>query len=276
MISRLMNSLSTAFRLLTPVFLTLFCTTVAAADGSWKLSTGLDRSEGDYGDPDDTTITYLPVSASYMTGNWTAKVTVPWVEIEGPGTVVGGGEGGVIVKRGGAGGNTGTESQVTTESGLGDIWVSGTYSVPNMDPQKFLLDLTAKLKLPTADEDKGLGTGEVDYTLQADVYQVRGRWTPMATIAYKVKGEPSGVSLDSVLYLSAGADYRVAGDLHSGFSLDYQEASSSGADDALELFGYLSQRFNSRWSGSIYSYLGLSDGSPDLGLGFQLTYRPQY
>jgi len=33
------------------------------------------------------------------------------------------------------------------------------------------MDLTGKIKFGTADEDKGLGTGEQDYSLQADVFR---------------------------------------------------------------------------------------------------------
>jgi len=241
----------------------------------WKLSTGFDQSEGDYGEPTDTTIFYLPVSLGYSRGPWSYKVTIPWIEIEGAGNVIGGGEGGVILPggQGSRGGQGGQNDRVTTESGLGDVWISGTWSVSDIDPNLFFLDLTGKIKLPTADEDKGLGTGELDYTLQAELYKSLGRWTPMATLAYKVKGDPEAATLNNVLYVSAGADYRLNDQRSLGATLDYQEASSSGADNSLELFMYLGQRLSPEWSGSVYTYLGLTDGSPDYGLGLQASYR---
>jgi len=238
--------------------------------GSWKIATGFDVSEGDYGGGPDTEIFYLPVSIAYSDGPWSVKVTLPWLEIKGPGNVVGGGEGGVIIGRGG---QSGQGERVRTESGIGDIWLAGTYSVESVDPNLFYLDLTGKVKLPTADEDKGLGTGEMDYTLQADIYKSAGQWTPMATLAYKIKGDPDGIALDNVLYLSAGADYRLDDQRNLGGSLDYQQASTSAADDALELFLYMGQRLSAQWSGSIYTYLGLTDGSPDYGVGMQAGYR---
>ena len=208
-----------------------------AQEGQWKYSTGVDISTGDYGgDPVDTDITYIPFTVSYQQGRWEFKATVPWVEIEGAGTVVGAGDGGVVI------GNPGVATKATTESGLGDIWLTAKYSVEEVPAELFYLDVAAKFKIPTADEDDGLGTGEFDYTLQAEVFKPLGAFTPFATLAYKVKGDPSGVELDNVWFTSVGSDYRVSDVMNIGASLDFQEASSSSSDDSLELFGYLSQK----------------------------------
>ncbi len=240
--------------------------TLAQAE-NWKFSTGADYSRGDYGDGEDTKIQYLPFTAAYSQGPWTVKTTISHLEIEGPGTVIGAGDGGTVVS------NT-TGAGLTKNSGLGDTWASLTYSTEVFPVELGLLDLTAKVKLPTADEDDGLGTGEVDYTLQADLFHPMGSLTPFATLAYKVKGDPSDYALDNVWYLSGGGSYKLNAETSVGASLDFQQASSSGSDDALELFGYISYRLNDQWSVMGYTYLGLSDGSPDHGLGAQLTYRP--
>lgn len=241
---------------------------VAADEGQWAFSTGIDYSSGDYGgDPIDTDITFIPFTTSYKTGQWKFKATIPWVRIIGPGTVVGAGDGGVVV---------GSSNSVTrsNESGLGDIWLSASYETEFIPPELFYLDLTGKIKLPTADEDKGLGTGETDYTLQADLFKPLGQFTPFATVAYKIKGDPSGVDLDNVFYLSGGSDFRISDNSNIGASLDFQEASTSSSDDSLDLFAYLNQKLNGHWSYTFYGYKGLEDGSPDYGLGLQTTYKP--
>lgn len=248
-----------------------------AEDGSWKFSTGLDYSSGKYGGDKDTDITYMPFSGSYQTGAWTAKVTVPWIRIDGPGGVVGGGDGVVVIRPKKDNGNgptpTPTTNSTTTESGLGDIWASLKYEVQSFPADIGYLDFTAKIKIPTADEDDGLGTGETDYTLQADYAKSMGRLTPLLTVAYKIKGDPDDVDLDDVWYLSAGANWRVDSGLNVGASLDFQEASSDGADDALELFTYLSYKLSDLWSITPYVYFGFTDGSPDEGLGVSVNYK---
>jgi hypothetical protein len=133
----------------------------------------------------------------------------------------------------------------------------------------FYLDVIGKVKFPTADDDEGLGTGEFDYTLQLDFYKSFGRFSPMATVAYKIKGDPDGSSLDNVFYLSLGGDYRLNEAINFGASLDFQEAAVSSADDALEIFSYLGWKTTETTLLTIYGYAGLTDGSPDAGGGLQ-------
>lgn len=229
--------------------------------GTWKLSTGLDFSSGDYGDVDETEILYIPATVSYSKGLWGAKVTVPWIHMEGPGGVVGGGDGGVVV---------GPGAEMVDASGLGDIWSSVSYSVEAVPEKWFYLDVVGKVKFPTADENDGLGTGEFDYTLQLDLFKPLGKFSPMATVAYKFKGSPDEYDLDDVWYLSIGGDYRLNETVNFGATLDFQEAASDSSDDALELFGYVGYRLAEDWLLTLYGYTGLSDGSPDAGGGFQI------
>jgi len=250
------------------IALALACTVAEAEQGQWKYTMGIDYSSGDYGgDPVDTKITYMPFITSYRSGSWTLKATVPWVQIEGAGTVIGAGDGGVVIGSG--------QNQSTSESGLGDIWLGASHNIDAVSEDLFYLDLAAKVKLPTADEDKGLGTGEVDYTVQADIYKPMGDRMPFATLAYKIKGDPAGIELDNVLYASLGTDFVHSELTHLGLTLDYQEAATDSADHALEAMAYINRKLDDRWSLMFYGYKGLADGSPDYGGGLQLSYKPQ-
>lgn len=231
--------------------------------GIWSFGTGIDYSTGDYGDTDDTNILFIPSSISYKQGLWAAKITVPWLEIEGPGSVIGGGDGGTVI-------NNGTER--IDASGLGDVWAELSYSLESFPSHLGNIDLIGKVKFPTADEKKGLGTGEFDYTLQVDYFKAVGKLTPLATIAYKIKGDPEGSTLDNVFFLSAGADYRLNETINFGATLDYQEASSSGSEHSLELFNYLGYRTSDSSLLTFYTYTGFTDGSPDFGGGIQWKY----
>lgn len=237
---------------------------LSAENGQWKISSGVDFSSGDYGSDETTEIWYVPVNLSYAQGPWQAKVTVPWIQIKGPGNVVGAGDGGIVIPGG--------DDEVTTESGIGDIWTSLTYSVEAIPADLLYLDVVGKVKVPTADEDKGLGTGEVDYTLQFDLFKPLGKLTPMFTLAYKFKGDPDEYDLNDVFYLSGGADYRYSDEMNFGATLDFQEASTDSADDSLEIFSYLSYDLDEQWKLTAYTHIGLSDGSPDAGGGLSFSY----
>jgi hypothetical protein len=233
-----------------------------AEEGQWKVSTGFDYSTGDYNDTADTEMFYVPFGIGYSKGSWSGKISTGWLYMDGPGSVI---DGGVVLP--GSGTNR-------TESGIADTWVALTYEIDAVPAEIGFFDVTGKVKIPTADDDKGLGTGEIDYAVQLDYMYVAGNLTPMLTVGYKFKGDPPGVDLNNVLYLSAGADLRLSDNTHIGASLDFQEASTSGIDDPLELFTYLNHKLNDNWSLLPYIYVGLSESSPDVGGGLQLVFKP--
>lgn len=258
----------------------LSASSVSLAEG-WKYSMGTDVSSGDYGDATETEIVSIPFTAAYSPNDsWTFKASLPWTQIEGPGGVIPGGDGGIFVGpgngRGNGNGNAGgdtSETAITSASGLGDLWLTGTYSMAPI-AQQFYVDLSAKYKVPVADEDEGLGTGEADYTLQAEVFTVMGAFTPFVTLAKKYKGDLPDVELRDVWYTSVGTGYQLSDISSVGSSLDYQQAATAEGDPQAELFGYYSHKLSNQWTGMLYTYVGLADGSPDQGFGVQLSYRP--
>ncbi|MFZ5745880.1 MAG: hypothetical protein ACOY7T_15505 [Pseudomonadota bacterium] len=56
--------------------------------GVWRLGAGVNYSEGDYGDPQKTTVVSAPVSLRYRKGGFNFRVSVPFVSIDGPGSLL--------------------------------------------------------------------------------------------------------------------------------------------------------------------------------------------
>lgn len=237
--------------------------TSAPLRGSLSFSTGFDYSNGDYGKASDTEIWYVPFTGSYRNGPWRVKVTVPYISIEGPGGVVGGTDGGVVI--GGKGG------VVTRESGLGDVVASVSYLISPGSNLPFV-ELTGKVKFPTADEDDFLGTGEFDYTIQADVFQKFGNLTPFAMIGYRFRGDSSTFDLEDGFIASGGFDYKMQEQWNAGLLFDYREAATKTSDDREQLIPYINWKPVDDWSLNLYGVIGLSDGSPDAGVGLQIKY----
>src|SRR5262245_10950112 len=94
---------------------------LAAADDLVTWSVGAEYSSGDYGAPQKTDIFYVPFSVKYETGRWAYRATVPYVEITGPGNVIGAGGDRIVVP--------GVNQPRRTASGLGDIVGSVFYNV---------------------------------------------------------------------------------------------------------------------------------------------------
>lgn len=233
-----------------------------AQDGTLTLGGGLHYSSGDYGTATTTTITTLAGTAAYEKGPWIFKAWVPYLKVEGDSAVVPG-----------IGNVRGKPSRTTTESGLGDIVVSATYAAYYDPATTFGIDLTAKLKLATADENRGLGTGEHDMIFLVELYRTFGRWTGFGGIGYHVLGDPPGFPLDNVLSASLGASYKLDERASVGLSLDGRERVAAGTSPQRELTGFYSHKLDGLWKAQLYALLGLANGSPDWGFGLSLA-RP--
>lgn len=250
-------------------FLITIVATVSHAkenDQTITFSTGFDYSSGSYGLSKDTDILYIPFTLKYKNFPWKFKLTVPYVRIKGPGGVIAGADGVVVL-------GGGTENKITTEEGIGDVVFSSNYALDNLLDTTLLLDLTAKVKIGTADETKGLGTGKNDYSLQLDLAKKIGKTTPFATLGYKIMGDPEGIEFKNVWYSSIGFDYEINSKLSSGISFDSKQAAISTSKTSKESIAYLNWKLNSKTSLMGYGVVGFSDGSPDNGIGLQISIK---
>lgn len=236
-------------------------TAAPASAETWKLGAGIDYTNGDYGGDDDVSTLYAPVNIKYRGGRLGLRLTVPYLEVGGPGIVVD--EGGQLVP-----------GPDRTDSGLGDVIVAATvYDVVAIADRGFYVDLTAKVKFGTADEGKGLGTGERDYVLQGEWYKDFERVGLFGTLGYKTYGDPPGVDLDDAAFASLGADYRFAGVTRAGLIFDYRESAVRGGDPLQELTLFASFATGNGMSLQPYVLGGLSDSSPDWGAGVSVSWK---
>src|SRR2546421_4498330 len=228
------------------------------------LGTGFDYTTGKYGGSEKTDILYLPFYARYDTGAWIFKVTVPYLRISGPGNVIGAGEDRVTIP--------GRAGARRTESGLGDIVGSAFYNVLNERRAPIGIDLGVKVKFGTADETKGLGTGQNDYSLQADLFKPLGNWTAFGSLGHRWYGDPPGVNLRNVFYWSIGASNRLSSQTSAGLAYDFRPAIIAGGGQISELTAFLSHRLSREWKIQPYAVVGFGRASPDFGIGTQIAY----
>jgi len=230
--------------------------------GRITLTTGIDFSSGDYDQVEETDIWYVPLSLKYERGPWIAKVTIPYIRIEGGGDVVGGVEGPIIIGGGGA---------RTSQQGLGDVIAALSYVLYPPTSLLPVAEFTGKVKFGTADEDEALGTGENDYTAQLDLSKAFGRLTPFGTVGYRWLGAPAGVALDDVLFASAGLGLKITSWLSVGAIYDFKQGSLDTTDDARELVPYLSLKLSDSLTLGSHTVIGLSDSTPDVSVGFNIS-----
>ena len=216
----------------------------ALADGKLRLYAGVEHTSGDYGGTDEIEDLYVPLTLIYGLPRVDFRLTVPYLE----------------VKSGGI-----------TESGLGDVIAGITvYDVYRSNDGTLALGFTGKVKLGTADESVGLGSGETDYSIQADVYKALRRSGFSTGIGYKARGDTAYYDLMNAWFAYVGGLHAFSERTIGEIYFDYREPSIVVNDPVQELSVSMTRRTNGRWRVHGYLIKGLTDTSPDWGAGLSM------
>jgi len=241
-----------------------------------SLSLGGYFSRGDFGAMEDTDVTYVPLSWEYSRSPWRFRVTVPWLRISGPGNV--------LVNTGGVS-RPGMPDvpdpevpETVSDSGPGDVVLQAAWELPAGSAEGPFVDLSVEVKLPTADEARGLGTGATDAGLQVDLYQQFGQATVFGTLGHRWRGSSAFFEgLRDAWWLSLGfarpwSPGRVPGEWSWGVIYDYREPASTLSVGTSEVLPYITWSPDGRWTVMTYVLRGFTRDSADHGIGVQLTW----
>lgn len=259
-----MKNATLAASLLTAIAIVPFQTAYAEEDGKFTLETGMDRNTGKYGGSQSTDILYVPFTGKYQGGSWTLKMTVPYLQITGPGNVIN-------VINGIA--TTGAASTPITRSGLGDVVVAATRNAYNGGSSGFMVNLTGKVKLGTADSAKGLGTGKNDYAFQSELFQVTKSITTFGTLGYRFYGSPVGYTLNNIFYGSLGASYKYDQETNAGIMFTLSQKTTAKGSTHVETILFASHKLDKNWKTQGYVLKGFTNSVPSWGIGATISYR---
>lgn len=231
----------------------------ASQPDQWKFSSYLTYETGDYGQSHDTHTVYAPFTITrYFTG-FETYVTIPYIyqESESNVTTISGKR--IKTSR--------TTTSTQTAEGLGDIIIGGAYYLMNETTDPLNVNLAASIKLPTADDDEGLGTGEFDETIGLETSKnLADKWNGYFNMYYTFIGDPSNQPLDNQFTYSLGAGYKI--DPKTEISEFYTESTAitSGVENSRSLATSISHDLDEKTNlvGSLS--IGLSDSSPDYGV----------
>jgi hypothetical protein len=315
----------------------------------FRLSAGVDYSSGKYGDTRKTEVISLPVAVKYINGPISIKISVPFVHVRGPGSLLstpedragrsassgsssatsssgsgtsgsgssgsgtsgsgssgsgssgsgssgssgsgssgsgsgssGSTSGSSATSTGSAGGSaTATQSLNSgtvipggtnrSQSGIGDVNVTLNYSFDF--GQDVYLDLTGKVKLPTASKAKRFGTGKVDFVLAAELGKAFGAFDVYAGGRRRFAGNSIATRVRDTWGVSTGFGVKVKDGVRVGFDYDWQQASFTGGRGSSEVSGAINFRVAPKINLNLYAVTGLNAASVDFGSGAVLSYR---
>lgn len=255
----------TALKLWRTIPASLACAAfLAAAAGAenWEFSSTVNYDTGKYGSGDRVDSVYIPLTLKLKYYDADFSVTAPYLSQSSRGQITRVGGKPVRINTGKAGGDN------IAESGLGDILLNAAYTLKLDGPKSFDLALAGRLKLPVANKNKGLGTGEMDEGAGLEfAKEVTPGLTLLSDGYFTIIGDPDGVDFNNEILLDAGF-YCPLGK-NTGLTVLYETRSAvlDGNADPRSVSGTFSYSMpgGAQLAGGVTA--GMSDGSPDLGLG---------
>jgi len=240
----------------------------AVQGAGWEFSSAVNYDTGKYGSPYRTDSVYMPLTLKRSFASADLSITVPFLQQSSTGLVTRVGGKPVRLARGTA------AIADSSEAGLGDILLCGAYTLALDGPRSFDLGLAGRLKLPTADKTKGLGTGEMDEGVGLEfAKEINPRLTLLADGYCTIIGDPEGADLNNEISLEVGFYTPLRKNLGLTVLYETQSAIVDGNADPRSVSGTLSYGTQGgvQFAGGLT--LGMSDGSPGLGVGAGFNWK---
>ncbi len=219
------------------LFLFLAAGTALAAGGRGYLDLSGGYKTGDFGTPVRTNLEYLTATLGYASPEYDLSVAVPWLRL----------------------------SNGATESGIGDIILRGGRVLVPEGSTGLSLDGSVAFKLPTADETKGLGTGEPDYGAFLGLHQRIDSYKVSLFGGYIWTGNPAGFDYRNIALYGVGVAKMFTA-TEVSLSLEGRQSVIPGGKSPREIHARAFHILNSDYAVKASAFAGLNSGGPDLGL----------
>ena len=264
---------------------------VARAQTSISAGASVRMLSGTFGGTETTHVVYAPAVLRADARRFELSVSVPFLTIDSStvslsqagfvpmqGSLIGAPNAGMPMHGGGSmmgqpagSGTTAINATATRQSGLGDIITSAGYRVVDNSFSHVQLVVGVRVKVPTADAARGLGTGKTDV---AGVVAIRKRYDQgwvYAEGGYLAVGQPTGAQLSNVALWNAGAGRRLTDRL-------YLLGSAAGSTSVVQAFGSPAElgagvgvKLSQRLVLTVLPSVGLSHASPKYALTVGLS-----
>jgi hypothetical protein len=241
-------------------------------DGSYRmlLSAGVGRFTGKYGQPEKTTLDVLSLNARWYFNRAEFQISVPYLRIDGAADVR------WIDGQPVAVGDDLLPDEQRKESGLGDIVLRGEYYLrTGTSTSPWIIGLV-RVKLPTGNDARGLGSGATDVETGIGLIQRHGPMSWLADVGYIFVGSSDGVNAKNELRLGAGASMPFGKDERSSTYVYFENRTNRfDSPDRRSIAVGVSTSFTEtkRLRLAASTFVGLSDSSEDVGVYLTIGYR---
>ncbi len=159
-------------------------------------------------------------------------------------------------------------------SGVGDTMVDVSYGLVEENDVMPEISLHGGVKLPTADEEKELGTGELDYLVGVGLGRTIDRWYLSGGLDYNILGDPDDYELDNYVSGYASVATEVTEALEVSMQLSAAQAASEFSDNSVDMGIGVDYSLDDLGAVTAGAQMGLTDGSPDYGvrIGYSISF----
>ena len=209
----------------------LVCTLTAASASVFAAPPGLlmtysfDSLSGKFGQPQEIKARSFTLGATLLGEGYRASVFVPYISLEGPGTLVAG----TVA-------NAGSASTRRSEQGMGDI--VGTYTkdiIGSIQSKGFAMSATGLVKIASGNEKRGLGTGKTDYGIQADLaYRFNNGFGLTAIVGRQYYGDTPELPLLNGHYSTVGVNFPLGDSLFINLNTSQRDELLAGTEKRKE------------------------------------------
>ena len=260
-------------------------------DRNWQIGFTPSYSSGNFGSNTTSSFFYAPLSVRRLFKDGDVTLVVPFVAAttDGRTTLLGGNPVRVDNSGPGSSSNTGcsnsgpgkgncltdrAQGQNVTTSGLGDIILRGRYYVVEEKDYLPLIAVTARMKLPTANEKLGLGTGAFDHGYGVEMSKRLGdNWLAFLDGGYNFIGDPDGFKLRNQYWYDVGAGYYFTKYLLASVYFEEYRSLVSDSVNIRDFFFGANYTASAAWRFNAGVTVGLSNGAPDHALSLGTSYR---
>lgn len=220
-----------------------------AQEGKAYLEVAGGYKTGDFGTPTRTNLFFVTPTLGYVSPTYDVSVAIPYLFLETSGSQAG---------------------MMNTESGVGDVILRGGRVLVPENKSGFSLDGSLALKLPTADEAKGLGTGETDYGAFLGIHQRLDSFKLSLLAGYIKVGDPPSIDYNDIYLYGIGLS-RIFGSTELYTSFEGRRTVVPGAQNPQEVNAGFFHVLNADYAikGGVFG--GLNNGGPDFGLNLGIV-----
>jgi len=228
------------------------------------LRMGAGYDQGDFGTGEISRAAYLPVSVRFAADRFDLTVSSSFARIDTA-------DGVRLID--GVPTQTGRGVPLK-ESGISDTVVRSRFFVwDNKDSHLPSLTPFVRVKIPTAREELGLGTGKTDVGFGIEVDKSLSQVFVFGDLGYTVTGKVPALDLRNRTAAGFGIGKELSESTTISGMVDWRRAIVAGNPNPAELTGVLSYKLSPAVTLSPNAFVGLTSGSSDFGVGFQMSWR---